>query len=56
MSPIQKHFRNAFLAGIFAAIPVGATAFIVWYVPSKIASQITSGASLGLASAVRSAS
>ena len=32
MTPIQKHFRNAFLAGIFAAIPVGATAFIVWYV------------------------
>lgn len=31
-------------------------AFIVWYVPNKIASQITSGASLGLAAAVRSAS
>ena len=31
-------------------------AFIVWYVPNKIASQITSGASLGLASAVRSTS
>ena len=31
-------------------------AFIVWYVPNKIATQITSGASLGLASAVRSAS
>ena len=31
-------------------------AFIVWYVPNKIASQITSGASLGLTSAVRSTS
>src|SRR5688572_10689136 len=31
MSPVQKHFRNAFLAGIFAAIPVGATAYILWY-------------------------
>lgn len=35
---------------------VAILAFIVWYVPNKIASQITSGASLGLASAVRSAS
>ena len=32
MSPAQKHLRNTFLAGIFAAIPVGATIFIVWYV------------------------
>ena len=31
-------------------------AFIVWYIPNKIASQITSGASLGLAAAVRSTS
>ena len=31
-------------------------AFIVWYIPNKIASQITSGASLGLAAAVRNAS
>jgi type IV secretion system protein TrbL len=28
-------------------------AFIVWYIPNKIASQITSGASLGLTSAMR---
>ena len=34
MSPLQKHLRNAFLAGIFAAIPVGATIFLVWYVES----------------------
>src|SRR5438067_13494701 len=32
MSPIQKHLRHTFLAGIFAAIPLGATIFIVWYV------------------------
>jgi uncharacterized membrane protein len=32
MSPVQKHLRNTFLAGIFAAIPVGATVFIIWYV------------------------
>jgi uncharacterized membrane protein len=32
MSPIQKHLRNMLLAGIFAAIPVGVTAFLVWYV------------------------
>lgn len=34
MSPLQKHLRNVFLAGIFAAIPVGATVFLVWYVES----------------------
>lgn len=32
MGPAQKHLRNTFLAGIFAAIPVGATVFLVWYV------------------------
>jgi uncharacterized membrane protein len=32
MTRVQKHLRNTFLAGIFAAIPVGATIFIVWYV------------------------
>ena len=32
MSPVQKHLRNTFLAGIFAAIPVGATIFLIWYV------------------------
>jgi uncharacterized membrane protein len=32
MTPAQKHLRNTFLAGIFAAIPVGATIFIVWYI------------------------
>ena len=32
MTRAQKHLRNTFLAGIFAAIPVGATIFLVWYV------------------------
>src|SRR5687767_13521782 len=32
MSPVKKHLRNTFLAGIFAAIPVGATVFLLWYV------------------------
>jgi uncharacterized membrane protein len=29
---MQKHLRNTFLAGIFAAIPLAATAFVIWYV------------------------
>jgi uncharacterized membrane protein len=29
---MQKHLRNTFLAGIFAAVPVGVTIFLVWYV------------------------
>lgn len=29
---LQKHLRNTFLAGAFAAIPIAATAFIVYYV------------------------
>jgi uncharacterized membrane protein len=28
----KKHLRNTFLAGIFAAIPVGMTVFLIWYV------------------------
>ncbi|MEA2711896.1 MAG: hypothetical protein QOF78_4497, partial [Phycisphaerales bacterium] len=32
MTSAQKHLRNTFLAGIFAAIPLGVTIFIVWYV------------------------
>lgn len=32
MKTLQKHLRNTFLAGIFAAIPLAATAFVVWYV------------------------
>jgi uncharacterized membrane protein len=32
MTRAQKHLRNTFLAGIFAAIPVGVTVFLIWYV------------------------
>jgi uncharacterized membrane protein len=32
MSAIQKHLRNTFLAGVFAAIPLAVTIFIIWYV------------------------
>lgn len=32
---LQKHLRNTFLAGIFAAIPVAVTAFIIYYVDDK---------------------
>src|SRR4051794_30539013 len=32
MTRAQKHLRNTFLASIFAAIPLGVTIFIVWYV------------------------
>ncbi|HYO10142.1 MAG TPA: DUF502 domain-containing protein [Tepidisphaeraceae bacterium] len=32
MSPAQKHLRNTFLAGIFAAIPLAVTVFVIVYV------------------------
>src|SRR5439155_24726723 len=32
MNLLRKHLRNTFLAGIFAAIPLAVTIFIVWYV------------------------
>ncbi|HWE04024.1 MAG TPA: DUF502 domain-containing protein [Tepidisphaeraceae bacterium] len=35
MSSVQKHLRNTFLAGVFGAIPLVITGFIVWYVDSK---------------------
>jgi uncharacterized membrane protein len=35
VSQVQRHLRNTFLAGIFAAIPVALTVFIVWWVESK---------------------
>ncbi len=34
MAPLQKHFRNTFLTGIFAAIPLAVTVFVIWYVES----------------------
>jgi type IV secretion system protein TrbL len=37
---------------VFAGVAI--LAFIVWYIPNKIAGQITGGASLGLAAAMRS--
>lgn len=30
MQGIQAHLRTTFLAGIFAAIPIGVTAFLIW--------------------------
>ncbi len=32
MSPLQKHVRNTFLTGIFAAIPLAVTAVVIAYV------------------------
>jgi uncharacterized membrane protein len=32
MSPIQKHVRNTFLTGIFAAIPLAVTIIVIMYV------------------------
>ena len=34
-SKFQAHLRNTFLAGIFAAMPVAGTAFLVWYVDAS---------------------
>lgn len=35
MVRLQNHVRNTFLAGIFAAVPIVVTAFILWWVESK---------------------
>ena len=35
MGRLKTHFRNKFVAGILAAIPVAVTFFILWYVDSK---------------------
>ena len=32
MSPLQKHFRNTFLTGIFAAIPLAVTVIVIVYI------------------------
>ena len=32
MASFQKHLRNTFLAGIFSAVPLAVTVFIVWWV------------------------
>lgn len=35
MSRLQKHLRNTFLTGVFAAIPLAVTLFVIWYVESE---------------------
>jgi uncharacterized membrane protein len=35
MPRLQDHLRRTFLAGIFAAVPVAVTAFIIYYVDAK---------------------
>ena len=35
MFSLQKHLRNTFLAGIFSAVPLAVTVFIIWWVESK---------------------
>src|SRR4051812_17422762 len=32
---LQKHIRSTFLTGIFAAVPVAITIFIVWWINDK---------------------
>jgi len=35
MFSLQKHLRNTFLAGIFSAVPLAVTVFIIWWVEAK---------------------
>jgi uncharacterized membrane protein len=35
MGSLQTHLRRTFLAGIFAAMPIAATCFVVWYVDAR---------------------
>ena len=35
MSSVTGHLRKTFLAGIFAAIPIAVTGFVIWYVDAK---------------------
>jgi uncharacterized membrane protein len=35
MSPLQRHLRNTFITGIFAAIPLAVTIFVVVYIEQK---------------------
>jgi uncharacterized membrane protein len=34
-NPIQRHLRQTFLAGIFAAVPVAVTGFIIYWINAK---------------------
>ena len=33
--PLQNHFRQTFLAGIFAVVPLAVTAFIIYWINDK---------------------
>ena len=35
MSKLQNHLRKTLLAGIFAAVPVAVTVFIIWYIDAQ---------------------
>ena len=35
MGRLKSHLRNNLIAGLFAAVPVAVTVFIVWYIDSK---------------------
>lgn len=35
MDRLRKHLRNTFLAGIFAAIPIVITVFVIWWIDNK---------------------
>lgn len=35
MGSFQTHVRRTFLAGVFAAMPIAATCFIIWYVDAR---------------------
>jgi uncharacterized membrane protein len=36
MRGLKEHFERKFVAGVLAAIPLAVTAFILWYVDSKV--------------------
>src|SRR5689334_3506390 len=46
MSSVQNHLRKTFLAGIFAAMPIAVTVFVVWYVDAK--TRVLAGGLLGV--------
>jgi uncharacterized membrane protein len=35
-APMRTHLRNKFIAGMFAAIPLAVTAFVLWYVEKQM--------------------
>jgi uncharacterized membrane protein len=35
VAKLQSHLRQTFLAGIFAAVPVAVSIFIVWYIDEQ---------------------